>query len=113
MRRGGRSRAGVPAAGDPPRTNAFGIQEPPGDAPAFAPAAVLVPVLAFDAEGFRLGYGGGYYDRTLAELRNRGDVLAIGIAYAGQETEPLPREPHDQKLDMVVTEHGVRHFARR
>ncbi len=99
-------------AGDALRTNAHGVQEPLGNAPVFAPAVVLVPLLAFDEEGFRLGYGGGYYDRSLAELRALGPVVAIGIAYAGQETASLPREAHDQPLDGVVTERGVRHFAR-
>ena len=70
------------------------------------PDLLLVPLLAFDAHGHRLGYGGGFYDRTLALLK----VPAIGIAYAGQEVASLPREPHDMALDMIVTEQGVRRF---
>jgi 5-formyltetrahydrofolate cyclo-ligase len=68
---------------------------------------LLVPLLAFDASGYRLGYGGGFYDRTLALLQ----VPAIGIAYAGQEVPSLPHEPHDRTLDMVLTEHGLRRFS--
>jgi 5-formyltetrahydrofolate cyclo-ligase len=79
----------------------------------FEPSAVLVPLLAFDSLGHRLGYGGGYYDRTLAALRTRGPILAIGVAYSGQELDrPLDNDPHDQKLDMVITETGVRRFSR-
>jgi len=74
--------------------------------------AVLVPLLAFDRSGYRLGYGGGYYDRTLSALRAAGKVLAVGIAYAGQELDaPLRHDPHDERLDMVVTENGVRSFS--
>ena len=67
-------------------------------------------MLAFDSDGHRLGYGGGYYDRTLAGLPN---ARAIGVAYAGQEVLSLPREPHDHPLDMIVTENGVRRFHHR
>jgi 5-formyltetrahydrofolate cyclo-ligase len=97
--------------GDPLRRSAAGICEPLADAPEQAPEAVLVPLLGFDSAGFRLGYGGGYYDRSLAALRARGPVVAIGIAFAGQEVEALPREPHDEALDAVVTERGVRFFS--
>ena len=61
--------------------------------------------------GCGLGYGGGYYDRTLAQLREAGHIVAIGVAYAGQEVASLPHHPHDQRLDMVVTEHGFRKFG--
>ncbi|MEI9994978.1 MAG: 5-formyltetrahydrofolate cyclo-ligase [Rhizomicrobium sp.] len=88
--------------------NAYGIPEPAAAAPAVTPAVVLVPLLAFDATGHRLGYGGGYYDRTFAVLK---DVRAIGVAYAGQEVPALPREAHDHPLDAVITETGVRVFA--
>ncbi len=97
--------------GDPMRRNVLGVDEPVQASGYTLPAAVFVPLLAFDALGFRLGYGGGYYDRTVAALRAAGPVLAIGIAYAGQEETSLPRDPHDQRLDMVVTEQGVRRFA--
>jgi 5-formyltetrahydrofolate cyclo-ligase len=68
---------------------------------------VLVPLLAFDAKGTRLGYGGGFYDRTLHAL---GTKRAIGIAFAGQEMDELPCHAHDHPLDAVVTEKGVCHF---
>jgi len=70
------------------------------------PGLLLVPLLAFDAAGWRLGYGGGYYDRTLAALRARGPTLAVGFAYAAQQVAAVPRGPADQRLDAVVTEKG-------
>jgi 5-formyltetrahydrofolate cyclo-ligase len=85
---------------------AFGIHEPLDIWPRAVPALLLVPLLAFDPSGHRLGYGGGFYDRTLALL----EVPAIGIAYAGQEIASIPHQPHDRTLDMVLTEHGVRRF---
>jgi 5-formyltetrahydrofolate cyclo-ligase len=88
-------------------TNAYGIPEPLATAPAVVPALILVPLLAFDAHGHRLGYGGGYYDRTFDALK---DVRAIGIAYAGQEVPLLPRESHDHPLDAVITEAGLVRF---
>jgi 5-formyltetrahydrofolate cyclo-ligase len=90
-----------------PNASAFGIAEPLPDAPAVVPALVLVPLLAFDAAGHRLGYGGGYYDRTLAGLKG---TRAVGVAYAGQEVAALPREAHDHSLAAVITEAGVRRF---
>ena len=84
----------------------FGIPEPLAHWPRAVPQVLLVPLLAFDAHGHRLGTGGGFYDRTLAALR----VPAIGIAYAGQETESIPHEAHDRTLDMVLTEQGIRRF---
>jgi 5-formyltetrahydrofolate cyclo-ligase len=74
------------------------------------PQVLIVPLLAFDARGFRLGYGGGFYDRTLAGLRAKGPVLAVGFAFAAQEVAEVPTEPTDQRLDAVVTERGVRVF---
>ncbi len=71
------------------------------------PEIVIVPLVAFDRRGGRLGYGGGFYDRTLEGLRTRGSVLAIGFAYAAQEDDNLPLERTDQVLDMIVTEQGV------
>ena len=68
------------------------------------PQILIVPLLAFDARGGRLGYGGGFYDRTLAGLRARGPVLAIGFAFAGQEVEAVPTDSTDQHLDLIVTE---------
>ncbi|WP_425037857.1 5-formyltetrahydrofolate cyclo-ligase [Primorskyibacter sp. S187A] len=71
------------------------------------PEIVIVPLVAFDRHGGRLGYGGGFYDRTLEGLRARGPVLAVGFAYAAQEADNLPLEPTDQPLDLIVTEAGV------
>jgi 5-formyltetrahydrofolate cyclo-ligase len=71
------------------------------------PEVLIVPLLAFDRRGYRLGYGGGFYDRTLQELRARGPVLAIGFAWAAQEVPALPVEPTDQRLDLIVTEDEV------
>ena len=71
------------------------------------PEIVIVPLVAFDRKGGRLGYGGGFYDRTLEGLRARGPVLAIGFAFSAQEAEDLPLEPTDQPLDMLVTERGI------
>ncbi|WP_103332658.1 5-formyltetrahydrofolate cyclo-ligase [Pseudotabrizicola formosa] len=74
------------------------------------PAVLIVPLLAFDARGYRLGYGGGFYDRTLEGLRARGPVLAIGFAFAAQEVDRVPIDATDQRLDMIVTDQGVRRF---
>ena len=71
------------------------------------PAVLIVPLLAFDARGYRLGYGGGFYDRTLERLRARQGVLAIGFAFAAQEVAEVPIDATDQRLDAVVTEKGV------
>ncbi len=71
------------------------------------PRVLIVPLLAFDRRGFRLGYGGGFYDRTLEGLRARGAVTAIGFAFAAQEVAEVPIEATDQPLDLIVTERGV------
>jgi 5-formyltetrahydrofolate cyclo-ligase len=84
----------------------FGIPEPLAHWPRATPSVLLVPLLAFDAAGHRLGSGHGYYDRTFAVLKAR----AIGIAYAGQEMDSIPHEAHDRTLDMVVTEQGIWRF---
>ncbi|ROU00190.1 5-formyltetrahydrofolate cyclo-ligase [Histidinibacterium lentulum] len=84
----------------------FGAMVPREPRP-MTPEVLIVPLAAFTRAGFRLGYGGGFYDRTLAALRARGPVLAIGFAYAAQETETLPLEPFDAPLDLVVTETEV------
>ncbi len=83
----------------------FDICEPLETAPQVTPDVVLVPLLAFDRAGHRLGYGHGFYDRALSALRLRGPVLAVGLGFAGQEVEgALPSERHDQPLDWIVTE---------
>ena len=88
---------------------AYGIGEPLAHWPAVAPDLLLVPLLAFDDQGYRLGYGGGYYDRTLAA---RPGARAIGIAYAGQRMDFLPRDAHDYPLDAILTETGLTEFPR-
>ena len=88
----------------------FGLLEPPVDAVEAVPRMVLVPLLAFDGAGYRLGQGAGYYDRTLALLRSGGAVTAIGVAFSAQEVADLPRENHDERLDAIVTETGVKWF---
>jgi len=82
----------------------------PGETEVLTPETLIVPLAAFDAEGYRLGYGGGFYDRTLAKLRAEGTVMAIGFAYGCQEVARVPREATDQRLDMIVTEAGARHI---
>jgi 5-formyltetrahydrofolate cyclo-ligase len=75
------------------------------------PDILLVPFLAFDRKGYRLGRGGGHYDATIADLRSRKEILAIGVGYAAQAVLfTLPVEPHDQRLDMVITPAGVHDF---
>jgi 5-formyltetrahydrofolate cyclo-ligase len=85
----------------------FGIPEPLAHWPRARPGVLLVPLLAFDARGHRLGYGGGFYDRTLEALK----VPAFGIAYGGQEVPSLPAEPHDRTLTGILTEDGLRRFS--
>lgn len=70
------------------------------------PEVLIVPLLAFDARGYRLGYGGGFYDRTLERLRARHRVLAVGFGFAAQEVPEVPTEPTDQRLDAILTESG-------
>jgi len=84
----------------------FGIHEPMDIWPRATPQLLLVPLLAFDLVGHRLGYGGGFYDRTIALLK----VPAIGIAYAGQEVPALPADDHDMVLNGVLTENGLTRF---
>ncbi len=76
-------------------------------APQLVPDIVVVPVLAFDRGGYRLGYGGGYYDRTLQSLRGKGKCIAIGLAFAGQMVDEVPHESFDQRLDLVLCEDGL------
>jgi 5-formyltetrahydrofolate cyclo-ligase len=84
----------------------FGVHVPEGGEEV-VPELLIVPLLAFDRRGGRLGYGGGFYDRTLARLRSAGAVRAVGYAYAAQEVSALPREATDAPLDAIVTEEGV------
>jgi 5-formyltetrahydrofolate cyclo-ligase len=89
------------------KPGAFGVAEPLAHWPVARPFVLLVPLLAFDETGHRLGYGGGYYDRTLAALKPR----AVGIAFSGQQVDALPKDVHDYPLDAILTEHGLTNFA--
>ncbi len=73
----------------------------------FEPEIVIVPLVAFDAKGGRLGYGGGFYDRTLQLLRSQRPTLAVGFAYSDQIAKDLPLETTDQPLDLVITEREI------
>ncbi len=90
--------------GAPLASGVWGIREPMPDAPAVDPDILIVPLLAFDRRGYRLGYGAGYYDMTLTALRARKPVVAVGIAYAAQEVDTVPITPRDARLDLVLTE---------
>ncbi|MFV2033771.1 MAG: 5-formyltetrahydrofolate cyclo-ligase [Halocynthiibacter sp.] len=82
----------------------------PADPTWLEPKVLIVPLVAFDSLGNRLGYGGGYYDRTLEQLRSIRKTVAIGFAYAAQHADALPSEPTDQTLDYIVTEKAVTRF---
>ena len=71
------------------------------------PEILIVPLVAFDRQGGRLGYGGGFYDRTIERMRARRATMAIGFAFEAQELTDLPLEPTDQPLDLIVTEKGI------
>ncbi len=94
------------APGDAMGNATWGIAEPLPDKPAVDPDVVLVPLLAFDARGLRLGYGGGFYDRTLARLRAVKPIVAVGIAYDELEVDAVPHLDYDQPLDWVLTPSG-------
>ncbi len=87
----------------------FGAQVP-AEGDFLEPEVLIVPLVAFDRAGRRLGYGGGFYDRSLEGLRAKRPTVAIGYAYAAQQADGLPSEPTDQPLDMMVTETGVTRF---
>jgi 5-formyltetrahydrofolate cyclo-ligase len=87
-----------------------GLREPDSAALAQTPKIILAPLLGFDSGGGRLGFGGGYYDATLAHLRDAGAVLAGGLAFSFQKIDKIPLEPHDVKLDFVITEEGLLDF---
>ena len=85
----------------------WGIREPKPEAPEAFPDILIVPLVAFDRSGYRLGYGAGYYDMTIARLRKMKKVVAIGIAFAAQEVDAVPKTARDEKLDLVFTEREV------
>ena len=93
--------------GDILQVSQFGTLEPNLTHSKVVPEILITPLLAFDSAGYRLGYGGGYYDRTLAELRKHFSIFAIGVAYGCQKFESIPHDQFDQRLDAVVTEKCV------
>ncbi|MCC7275764.1 MAG: 5-formyltetrahydrofolate cyclo-ligase [Alphaproteobacteria bacterium] len=97
--------------GDALAARPMGLAEPGPDAPTVDPDVLLVPLLAFDDGGRRIGYGAGYYDMTIAGLRARRTVLAVGVAFEGQRVDRVPAGPWDALLDAVVTEAATRRFA--
>ena len=104
--------AGIPldfkawTSGDDTVPGAWDIPIPAPDAPDVEPDVMLVPLLAFDRAGYRLGYGGGFYDRTIEKLKSIKPIITIGIAFAGQEVAQVLRGPYDQPLDWILTEEG-------
>ena len=92
--------------GDAMDSGVWGIAEPRADKAALEPDILIVPLLAFDRRGWRLGYGGGFYDRTLKGLRARKAVVAVGLAHDEQEVDAVPHLDYDQRLDWVLTPSG-------
>ncbi len=98
--------------GAPLVSGVWGIREPPESAPEVFPDILIVPLLAFDRAGHRIGYGAGYYDMTIARLRAIKPVIALGIAYAAQEIAEIPTTPRDARLDFVLTERETIDFRK-
>lgn len=97
--------------GEPLHSASFGLSEPGPECAEARPDLMLAPLLAFDAAGRRLGWGGGFYDRTIAKLRRDGRLTVVGIAFAGQEFERVPADSYDQAIDWVATEKGMRQLG--
>lgn len=93
--------------GDPLVTGQFGARHPAGRADFLEPDTLIIPLVAFDSDGYRLGRGGGFYDRTIAELKARKAVQTVGLAFSTQLILRVPRETHDERLDWIVTEEGA------
>lgn len=89
--------------GDDMTKGPMGIPEPLASAAEVVPDGMLIPLLAFDQRGYRLGYGGGFYDRSLAKIRKLKPVLAIGVAFDEQEVDAVPIDRYDEPLDWVLT----------
>jgi 5-formyltetrahydrofolate cyclo-ligase len=89
--------------GDELKSGSLGVYEPMFDAKIVRPTIMLVPLLAFDKNGYRLGYGGGYYDKAIAVAQEKGKLVTIGLGFAEQCIEKIPAEAHDKKLDYVLT----------
>ncbi|MEI7669087.1 MAG: 5-formyltetrahydrofolate cyclo-ligase [Pseudomonadota bacterium] len=84
--------------------NKFGILEPDETCEEISPEIIIVPIVAFDRFGYRIGYGGGYYDATINNLQQNKKILTIGVAFSFQEVDLIPTEAHDKKLDLIITE---------
>jgi 5-formyltetrahydrofolate cyclo-ligase len=95
------------AFGAPLKSGVWGIREPPPQAEEAFPDILIVPLLAFDRSGHRIGYGAGYYDMTITRLRAMKPITAIGIAFAAQEIDKVPTTPRDAALDLVLTEREI------
>jgi 5-formyltetrahydrofolate cyclo-ligase len=95
------------AFGETLASGVWGIREPKPDAPQVDPDILIVPLLAFDRRGHRIGYGAGYYDMTITALRALKAIVAVGIAFAAQEIADVPNTPRDARLDLVLTENEV------
>jgi 5-formyltetrahydrofolate cyclo-ligase len=96
------------APGAPLVERMWGIREPGDGCPVVEPDILLVPLLLVDRAGFRLGYGGGFYDRTLAKLRAQGKITAIGVAYEEQRVDAVPHDDYDERLDFLLTPSGLK-----
>jgi 5-formyltetrahydrofolate cyclo-ligase len=95
------------AIGEPLVKGRMNIPEPQPDAPEVWPDVLVVPPVAFDRRCFRIGYGAGFYDRTIPALRSIHPVFVLGVAFSCQEVEVVPDEPHDVPLDLIATERGL------
>jgi 5-formyltetrahydrofolate cyclo-ligase len=95
------------APGAPTCKGVWGIPRPPDEAALVEPDVLIIPLLSFDRKGYRLGYGGGFYDRTLQLLRTRKDIIAIGVGYAAQEVGHVPVGVHDEALNFIMTEREI------
>jgi 5-formyltetrahydrofolate cyclo-ligase len=96
--------------GDPFKAGQWGIREPVAEAPEVHPDILIVPLAAFDRRGHRIGFGAGYYDMTIAALRAKKKVTAVGIAFSAQEIERVPSTERDARLDFMLTEREVINF---
>jgi 5-formyltetrahydrofolate cyclo-ligase len=100
------------AFGDPLEARTWGIREPKDDAPEVDPDILIVPLVAFDRRGNRIGHGAGYYDMTIGRLRSLKPVVAVGVAYAVQQIPEVPVTERDARLDLVLTERDVFDFRK-
>ncbi len=90
----------------------FQTRQPPATSPHIIPDILFVPMLAFDLEGYRIGWGGGFYDRTLIKLRALKPIIAVGVAFSGQQVDKIPHDQHDARLDWIATELGMTKIAK-